>query len=134
MTINSRTKGKQGELELAKYLREHGYGEAKRGQQFKGGSDSPDVTGVPGVHLECKRTEALRLYDALAQAQRDAAPGAIPVVAHRPNKRAWVAILSLDDYLLMVRELEVLRANPWMKAADLSMKIADLEDTELGIS
>lgn len=98
---NSRTKGKAGELELAKFLREHGYEDARRGQQFKGGSDSPDVAGVVGLHLECKRTETLRLYSALAQARRDAGASTIPVVAHRSNRSQWVAIMSLEDFLVI---------------------------------
>jgi Holliday junction resolvase len=114
MTINSRQKGKNGELELAKFLREHGFAEARRGQQFHGGADSPDCVGVPGHHIECKRVEALSLYAAYDQAVRDAGPGSVPLVAHRKNGTPhhplpWLAILSLDDYLLMVRELEVLR-------------------------
>lgn len=112
--MNSRQKGKVGELELSKYLREHGFTDARRGVQYAGGADSPDVIGVPGVHIECKRVEALSLYTAYAQACHDAAPGNVPVVAHRKNGRPhhplpWLAILSLDDYLLMVRELERLR-------------------------
>lgn len=97
--INSRTKGKVGELELAAFLRERGY-EARRGQQFHGGADSPDVvTDLPGVHLECKRVEKTALYDWLEQAKRDAAPGNVPIVAHRKNREEWVAILRLDDLL-----------------------------------
>lgn len=100
--MNSRRKGKQGELELAKFLREHGYTDAHRGQQFKGGGDSPDVVGIPGVHLECKRVEKGSLYDWLAQAQQDAAAGAMPVVAHRRSRKEWVAILSLTDFLKLI--------------------------------
>lgn len=108
---NSKAKGKAGELELAAFLREHGYDDARRGQQFKGGTDSPDVIGVPGVHFECKRVEALSLYSAFAQACRDASPSTIPVVAHRRNGKPhhplpWLAILSLDDFLMMRRELD----------------------------
>ena len=44
--MNSRTKGKRGELELAKALRLYGY-DARRGQQYHGGADSPDVIGLP---------------------------------------------------------------------------------------
>lgn len=40
--INSRAKGKRGELQLAHKLTELGY-PAERGQQRKGGEDSPDV-------------------------------------------------------------------------------------------
>lgn len=112
--MNSRQKGKRGELELSKFLREHGYTEARRGVQYQGGHDSADVVGLPGHSVECKRVEALSLYDALAQAQRDAGPGEIPLVAHRRNGKPhhplpWVAILTLDDYLIMYRELQTLR-------------------------
>lgn len=94
--INSRTKGKTGELELAEFLRGMGYA-ARRGQQFSGGGDSPDVvTDIPGVHLECKRVEAGSLYNWLAQAKRDAGTK-VPVVAHRRNKEEWVAILPLKS-------------------------------------
>jgi Holliday junction resolvase len=103
MKINSRAKGKAGELELAAYLRERGF-DARRGVQFKGGSDSPDVVcpALPGVHLECKRVEAGNLYTWLAQAVRDAG-GKVPVVAHRRNRQDWVAILPLASLLGMLR-------------------------------
>ena len=112
--MNSRAKGKAGELELSKFFREHGFESAARGQQFKGSPGSPDVVGIPGHHVECKRVEALSLYDAYAQACRDAGSGSVPIVCHRRNGKPhhplpWLAILSLDDYLLMVRELEHLK-------------------------
>ena len=112
--INSRDKGKRGELELAAFLKGYGYDDARRGQQFKGGTDSPDVVGVPGLHFECKRVEALSVYAAFAQACRDSGPASIPVVAHRRNgtkacPKPWLAILGLDAFMLIWRELELLR-------------------------
>ena len=114
--MNSRQKGKAGELELAKYLRERGFSSAARGQQFRGGADSPDVVGLPGHHIECKRVEALSLYAAYAQACRDAKEGAVPLVVHRKNGKPhhplpWLAILSLDAYMALIKELEGYRAN-----------------------
>jgi len=97
-TINSRQKGAAGERELAEFLRERGY-EARRGQQFSGGGDSPDVVhNLEGIHFEVKRVETLRLYPALAQAKRDAA-GKVPIVAHRANNKEWVAVVSLEELL-----------------------------------
>ena len=98
----SRNKGKDGERAIAKILRDHGWADARRGVQYKGGGDSPDVVGLPGVHIEVKRVESLRLYDALDQSIADAAPGETPVVFHRRNKKPWVAILLLDDYLKLL--------------------------------
>ena len=88
MAKNSRTKGKVGELEVAALLRDYGF-EARRGQQFSGGSDSPDVVhSIPNVHLEVKRVEAFSLYPALEQADRDRDNGEIPVVFHRISAEA----------------------------------------------
>lgn len=98
--INSNAKGKVGERELANYLIDMGYG-ARRGQQFSGGTDSPDVVcpDLEGIHLECKRVEAGNPYLWLEQAIRDAGSNKIPLVAHRKNRKEWVAILKLEDFL-----------------------------------
>ena len=50
---NSRAKGKAGERELAKKLREFGV-DARRGQQYSGANGDADVVGLQGVHIECK--------------------------------------------------------------------------------
>ena len=100
----SRNKGKVGERELAAFLREHGR-EARRGVQYMGGPQSPDVVSdLRGVHLECKRTEQLRLYPALEQAATEKPAGSIPVVAHRRNRKPWVAVLPLESLLLILKE------------------------------
>ena len=98
----SREKGKRGERQVAALFREYGF-DAKRGQQYHGGPDSPDVVGVPGLHIEVKRTERLNLYDALAQAKRDAGED-LPVVIHRRNDSEWVVILSFADFMKLYRE------------------------------
>ena len=65
----SRNKGKRGEREAAEALNQH-FGEcmkARRGVQFKGGPESPDVSTALDNHLlfEVKRTERFKLYDAI---------------------------------------------------------------------
>lgn len=99
-TINSRRKGKAGELELAHYLTERGYN-ARRGQQFSAANGDPDVIGIPGVHIECKRVERLDLDSALDQSVRDARAGEVPVVIHRKNRQKWRVTMLLDDFLDM---------------------------------
>lgn len=94
----SREKGKRGEREVATLLRFYGYA-GSRGQQHKGGADSPDVTGLPGVHIEVKRTERLALYEALAQSIRDAGDDELPVVVHRRNGQKWVVVLDFNDFM-----------------------------------
>jgi len=101
--MNSRDKGKRGELELAKTLRSHGY-DARRGQQYSGANGDADVIGLPGIHIECKRTESFRMWDALAQSTRDARDGEIPVVMHKKNHSHWIVVLTLDDFMELYKE------------------------------
>lgn len=103
MAINSRTKGKQGELEIAHLLKDHGI-EARRGQQFSGSPDSPDVVAdMPGIHIEVKRVESFNLRKAMEQAERDA-DGKTPVVFQRGNRQRWVTVLYLEDFLRLYKE------------------------------
>ena len=103
--INSCRKGKAAEREAAKFLTSIGYA-ASRGQQHKGGADSPDVlcAALPGVHIEVKvggksyidfgRT----LEAALTQASLDAPPGHAPVVLwRRTGERYWRLTWIYDD-------------------------------------
>lgn len=92
---NGNAKGKCGERELSKKLTEL-FGEpCRRGKQYCGSEDSPDVVGLPGIHIECKRTNVLRLWEAVDQATAECG-GNVPVVCHRPNRREWIAIVPLD--------------------------------------
>ena len=73
------------------------------GCQFRGTPDTPDVVGLNGLHIECKRTERGKVYDWLDQAQRESANGSVPVVMHRRNKREWVGFLArVDDELASI--------------------------------
>lgn len=107
MTINSKQKGKRGELEVAELLRSHGF-EARRGQQFQGGPGSPDVVhSIPGVHIEVKRVETFNAYKALGQAVEDRNEWETPVVFHRRKREPWVVVLFADDYLNLLNELKM---------------------------
>lgn len=101
--MNSRNKGKRGELSLAKELRLLGY-DARRGQQYCGANGDADVLGVPGIHIECKYTERLKLYDAYTQSVHDAKGGEVPVVMHRKNHCQWLVTLNLVDFIDMYKE------------------------------
>ena len=70
--MNSREKGKRGERQWRDELRANGY-MARRGQQFAGSPDSPDVVcpDLAGIHFEVKAVERLNIYDAMEQARRD---------------------------------------------------------------
>lgn len=101
--MNSRVKGKRGELEIAKILREHGFN-ARRGQQFSGLNGDADVVGVDGLHLEVKRVEALNIDKAMEQSIRDARDGEIPTVFHRKNGKPWLVTLGLENFLQIYKK------------------------------
>lgn len=112
MAVNSRAKGKQGELELAKLFREHGFADARRSVQYRGTADSMDVLGLPGCHVECKRTETARLYEWMDRAVSEAGADATPVVFHRRSRRPWLAILPASAFLQLLHLAEYGHA-PW---------------------
>lgn len=100
--MNSRRKGKDGELELARILKEHGY-DCRRGQQYCGSNGDADVTGLPGIHIECKRVETLNIEKAMEQARNDAREGEIPAVFHRKNREGWKVTVSLEHFLSLYK-------------------------------
>jgi Holliday junction resolvase len=94
-----RRKGASGEREACHELIRAGM-LARRTAQYCGKSgDAADihVEGL-GVHVEIKRTEKLRIYDAVEQARRDA-KGARFVVLHRTNMKPWIVIQLLDHWI-----------------------------------
>lgn len=100
---NSRAKGARGEREFVQYLADFDI-EARRGQQYKGTPDSPDIEILDKdiaelLHFEVKRTERLRLYEAVEQADKEAGDFRYPVVAHRKNGEDWLAIMPMEDFL-----------------------------------
>ena len=69
--INSRAKGARGERMLAQVLMGWGY-EARRGQQFAGGADSPDVVAPEFPwHIEVKNTKTVQLMKWMEQSKND---------------------------------------------------------------
>lgn len=99
MGRKSKSKGKRGELELAHELQALGFSNVRRSQQYCGTATSADLSGLPGIHIECKRTESLALYQALEQATKDSGnSGDFPAVFHRRNGKKWVVIMELKDW------------------------------------
>jgi len=101
--VNSRAKGKRGELEFAKFCREVlGLEGARRTQQYCGSDGVGDVT-VPGldVHWEVKRPKTLpvqtRKY--MEQALSDARLSDVPVVTMREDGGDWLLMLRAEDLM-----------------------------------
>ena len=99
----SRNKGKRYERELANYLSDNGF-PSRRGQQFSGGGDSPDVVSEEfPFHIEAKRTERLMLDDAMTQSIRDAGDKP-PCVIHRKNNSESMFTCRLDDLVALLNK------------------------------
>lgn len=103
--VNSRAKGCRGERDARDALNALGF-KTRRGQQFAGGADSPDVVGIPGLFCEVKFREKFDLYGAMDQALRDSSwhfrselPNSsdTPFVLHRKNRKPWVCVVRLED-------------------------------------
>lgn len=95
----SQRKGADGERELAAKLREYGY-EIERGGSMSFG-EAPDLIGLPGVHIECKRVERLNVPEAMQQSIRDADKfkDGMPALFHRRNRQPWLVTLRLEDFM-----------------------------------
>lgn len=103
--MNSRNKGKRGELEVAHLLQKYGY-ETRRGQQFSGANGDADVVGLPDIHLEIKRVEKLNIDEALNQSIRDAKEAEVPVVMHRKNRTEWKITMRFEDWIELYKAWE----------------------------
>lgn len=98
----SRDKGAVGEREfIQRHLLPY-WPEAKRNlDQF--GDDTRDCIVLNGVHWQIKRTETLRLYDAVKQAETEAAPTDLPVVAFRRNHQPWRVVVDAGEFVSLLR-------------------------------
>ena len=96
---SSARKGANGERELAAVLREYGYNIERGGSMSFG--EVPDLTGLPGVHIECKRVERLNVPEAMKQAQRDSErfKDGMPTVFHRRSREPWLVTMRLSDWM-----------------------------------
>jgi hypothetical protein len=111
--MNSREKGKRGEREFAALLCRHGF-DARRGQQFAGGAESPDVVceELWWIHFEVKHVERLNIEDAMEQARRDAARKSkvedvekVPILMHKRKFRKRLVTLEAEIFLWGLRRL-----------------------------
>ena len=103
MGRSSQRKGAEGERELAAILRGYGY-DIERGGSLSFG-DVPDLVGVPGLQIECKRVERLNVPEAMQQAIRDSERfhDGLPALFHRRNRQPWLVTLRLEDFMRLFK-------------------------------
>jgi len=115
MSINSKVKGKQGELEFAHECEKFGLSGVHRTAQTNGKLEQSlaDCEGLDGIHIEVKRVEALNIDKAMEQAVRDLETKKekrIPVVFHRKNRKPWLATIKFEDWVKLYKS--------WLKDKD----------------
>ena len=103
--MNQRQKGARGERMWRDELRAAGF-TARRGQQFAGGTDSPDVIceELAGIHFEVKCVQALNLETAIAQATKDAGGKKDWVIAHKRDRKPWRITMSPELFFKLLRD------------------------------
>lgn len=95
MSASQRRKGKAGELELARLLREHLGADVARNlaQARQGGAD---LLGLPGWAVEVKRAAQARLSDWWLQTCTQAeASGQRPALFYRLDRQPWRVVIAL---------------------------------------
>lgn len=99
----SQRKGRRGEIDLASILNANGY-DCRPGAALNYGTE-PDIVGLPGIHAEVKRVEALNVSKAMKQAVRDSEKfqDGAPVLFHRRNGEGWLVTMRLEDWLNIAR-------------------------------
>ena len=88
----------------AKKLSFEGY-PARRGQQYSGNKEAPDVIceSLCHLHFEVKHVERLNVEKAMDQARRDAGDST-PILAHKRNHTDWLVTMRAEDWFEMLRE------------------------------
>ena len=106
----SRRKGTSWESDVVRYLNDHGFPYAER-RALYGANDRGDITGIPGVMLECKSVKSVELAEFVDQvvAQTDNAEADIGAAVikrrMRPAKDGYV-VMTLEQFTTMLQMLE----------------------------
>lgn len=110
--MNSKRKGKEGELALVRKIKEYGY-DVRRSQQFAGINHDADVVGIDHLHIECKYMANGHgsAYEWLDQAIRDKRDDEIPVVMHKKVSKehrgySWLVTMTIDDFMKIWSEYD----------------------------
>lgn len=108
MAVNSRAKGKRGELEAASVLRKLFGWTAYRSQQHSGTADSADlvVENTPDLWFEIKRVQRLNVPETMATASSQCGRR-VPCLMHRRDRdTGWLLTIRLSDLPRVVHAFE----------------------------
>ena len=106
--INSKQKGKAGELEFAHECQKYGFENVHRTAQTNGKLEQSlaDCEGLPDIHIEVKRVESLNIDKAMEQSIRDLETKKekkFPAVFHRKNRKPWKCTMLLEDWMTIYK-------------------------------
>ena len=113
--INSKQKGKRGELEFTHECKKYGFDDVYRTAQFNGKTEDSlgDCEGLEDIHVEVKRVESLNIDKAMEQAVRDTEvkkERKLPAVFHRKNNKQWKCTMYFSDWVKLYKS--------WLKDKD----------------
>lgn len=105
--IHSLNKGKRFERKVAQLFTDAGF-QMRRGRQYSGSPDSPDVKFVEHhpalpLHIECKHVEKLNIWSALDQARADCPEQLMPVVVFKRNHWKPHICMDLEDFFELLK-------------------------------
>lgn len=111
MAINSRRKGKVGELEAAEMLRTlFGWSCGRTAQHCGNSEDSADlrITEAPSLWVEVKRVQALSVPKTMKKATEQCGRRC-PVLLHRTNRSSvgWLLTIRLSDLPRLAHAFDV---------------------------
>jgi len=118
--MNSRRKGKRGELEARDLVREHWHSpKCIRSAQVSGKYAADLLEGPPGLHLEVKLVSKIGAMKYYRQAEDDAKSNEVPVVLMRENDGPWMVMFTAESLGLVV--------DAWNKARLKKMGLTRVE-------
>ncbi len=102
MSKSQRTKGASGERDVCNLIKEHLGVEVKRNlnQTREGGADIK----MPPFSIEVKRRARIgNIYDWMVQSQKSCSDGEKPIVICRADRRDWLVVMPISQFLQLVK-------------------------------
>lgn len=124
MSRSERTKGKAGELEVARIFKAHGF-DCDRVPNSGGLRIKGDLHGDLPLHVEVKRQETARPWQWAKQAAADADAGERWLVAMRRSNDQWLGMMPLAS---IVRLLRIEQAAVELAQSDPYSSIVPIDD------
>ena len=97
--MNSKAKGKRGELEARDYVRQHWFAPQCIRSAQAGGAFAADLLHAgENLHVEVKRRQRIAATHFMRQAEQDCGDMDVPVVLMREDKYpSWLVVMRIED-------------------------------------